>query len=557
AGQSRPSAGLPMAQRSLHPCTQVRQRAGPHGTHTPQTASHIRTDMHTDTRTALRTHTHPTYSLTHTLSLPFSHAQGSLVILSLAISMNIFIFFSQDISPLLASIFEDLYTGDVFGEDLETNWIKSRGGDNVYHEGFTEELQKVQLKTKSGFEDLFSFHCCFVRQNENAEKSEVLWIVDNELLRKNNLICPEDYITDKFPPTRAPKDHRVPTPLPWAVTPHAKPSMEHSQLPWETHSSRAYLAKLEKRQNYLKNPRFFPPNSLHGGKSLVVSQGKMEQTIARRKAEDDKGYAVYTMTIELRNITSTCHYVRLIPPSTSAFAIGPGKFPGKGGLIASGMTCQYTVRFTPKYPGNYEDCMIVETQVSEPLLIPIQARRPPPVLTLPHIIDCGPCLVGGVKVMTILCRNEGIRTEKFSIMPKKACPSPNFGPIATDGFVIQAPFGIHPPVLELAPGQNTTVEMVNTNTYLFLQGVGQLTALELLFVTGGESKPKPDEATDATAQHLIRFDPQNPHTTKEKKLVIRNSTYVATANRIVLCSHTGRISFVIPCSLKLEKTSCT
>uniref|UniRef100_A0A8B9IRW2 DLEC1 cilia and flagella associated protein n=1 Tax=Amazona collaria TaxID=241587 RepID=A0A8B9IRW2_9PSIT len=365
------------------------------------------------------------------------------------------------------------------------------------------------------------------------------WIVDNELLRKNNLICPEDYITDKFPPTRAPK-----------VNASQKLAWKDIKCKAERESERAYLAKLEKRQNYLKNPRFFPPNSLHGGKSLVVSQGKMEQTIARRKAEDDKGYAVYTMTIELRNITSTCHYVRLIPPSTSAFAIGPGKFPGKGGLIASGMTCQYTVRFTPKYPGNYEDCMIVETQVSEPLLIPIQARRPPPVLTLPHIIDCGPCLVGGVKVMTILCRNEGIRTEKFSIMPKKACPSPNFGPIATDGFVIQAPFGIHPPVLELAPGQNTTVEvsiisnskcqewpimsnmsnvnhqMVNTNTYLFLQGVGQLTALELLFVTGGESKPKPDEATDATAQHLIRFDPQNPHTTKEKKLVIRNSTQV-------------------------------
>lgn len=77
--------------------------------------------------------------------------------------MNIFIFFSQDISPLLASIFEDLYTGDVSGEDVETNWIKSRGEDNVYHESFTEELQKVQVKIKSGSGDLFSFHCYFVR----------------------------------------------------------------------------------------------------------------------------------------------------------------------------------------------------------------------------------------------------------------------------------------------------------------------------------------------------------------------------------------------------------
>lgn len=42
----------------------------------------------------------------------------------------------------------------------------------------------------------------------------------------------------------------------------------------------AYLAKLERRQNYLKNPRFFPPNTLHGGKSLVISQEKMEKIIA-------------------------------------------------------------------------------------------------------------------------------------------------------------------------------------------------------------------------------------------------------------------------------------
>lgn len=101
--------------------------------------------------------------------------------------------------------------------------------------------------------------------------------------------------------------------------------------------------------------------------------------------------------------------------------------------------------------------------------------------------------------------------------------------------------------------------MVSSNTYLFLQGAGQLIALELLFVTGGESKPEPGEVTDVTAQHLIRFDPQNPHTSEEKKLVIRNSTYVATINRVVLCSLNilVGISFVIPCSLKLEKPSRT
>ncbi|NXL85041.1 DLEC1 protein, partial [Alectura lathami] len=310
-----------------------------------------------------------------------------------------------------------------------------------------------------------------------------------------------------------------------------------------------YLAKLEKRQNFLKNPRFFPLNALHGGKSLVISQEKVEYIIGRRKEESSKGDTsfvpvflanpptvsfscyevgqVYETTVELQNITSTCHHVRLIPPSTSAFAIGPGKFPGKGGIIAPGMTCQYTVQFVPENLADYEDCILVETQVSEPLPIPVQAKRPPPVLTL------------------ILCRNEGFSTGKFCIMPKKAWPPPNFRAVAAVGPVVQDPFGIYPAVFELAPGQSTTVEVtffpslpeVSQQTYTIVcdncqvndvtvTGLGELIALELLCVMGGESSPEPGEVTDVGAQHLIWFGPQNPHSTTEKKLVIRNSTHI-------------------------------
>lgn len=74
----------------------------------------------------------------------------------------------------------------------------------------------------------------------------------------------------------------------------------------------------------------------------------------------------------------------------------------------------------------------------------------------------------------------------------------------------------------------------NSNTSVLLQGLGQLVALELLFVTGGESRPEAGEVPDVTVQHLVQFEPQNPHTTEEKKLVIRNSTYVAAVTRVVL-----------------------
>ncbi|NWT18177.1 DLEC1 protein, partial [Vireo altiloquus] len=336
---------------------------------------------------------------------------------------------------------------------------------------------------------------------------------------------------------------------------------------WKAEEVSECLARLEKRQNFLKNPRFFPPNSLHGGKSLVISQEKVEEIIARRKAEDTKGDTsfvpvflanppsvqflydkagqVYEMTVELRNITSTGQHVRLIPPSTSLFFIWPGKYPGKGGMIAPGMACQYTVQFIPEYLGDYEDHILVESQVSEPFVIPIEAKVSLPVLTLPDMIDCGACLVGGIKTTATLCRNEGLKTGKFSIMPEKACPAPDSGVAVTADFVIQDPFGIQPALLELAPGQSATVEalffpyLAEASQQRFtilcddypvgsvtVKGVGEVVALELLFVTGGESKPELGEATHATAQHLIRFEPQNPHTTEEKTLVIKNSTHV-------------------------------
>ncbi|XP_005040593.1 PREDICTED: deleted in lung and esophageal cancer protein 1 [Ficedula albicollis] len=539
----------------------------------------------------------------------------------------------QDISHVLASAFKDLYTGDLFDVDMATNWIKSRREDSVYQDSYTDELEKLlaEYKSRLAEADKAEEEIMKAQTRAKAEEEKVLnqmkivagedfhklglppvassfrWIVDNELLRKHNLICPEDYITEKLPLAKAPKGESEPgylkgarkqrafsldesIYLPGSMTSvsstlsstldsslEAKTMSKKTKAPqkragkesksWKAKELSEYLSRLEKSENYLKNPRFFPPNTLHGGKSLVISQEKVEEIIARRKAEDakgdtsfvpvflasppsvlfsyDKAGQVYEMTVELRNITSTGQHVRLIPPSTSVFFIWPGKYPGKGGMIAPGMACQYIVQFIPEYLGEYEDHILVESQLSEPFVIPIQAKVSLPVLTLPDNIDCGSCLVGGIKTTAVLCRNEGVRTGNFSIVPKKAWPAPDSGVAATADFVIQTPFAVQPAVLELAPGQNATVEVVffpslpeasqQTFTilcdnypisYVTVTGVGELIALELLFVTGGESKAQLGEVTDATAQHLIRFEPQNPHTTKEKILVIKNSTHV-------------------------------
>uniref|UniRef100_A0A674J3F5 DLEC1 cilia and flagella associated protein n=1 Tax=Terrapene triunguis TaxID=2587831 RepID=A0A674J3F5_9SAUR len=514
-------------------------------------------------------------------------------------------------------VFKSTYTADVIGMDTGTNLIKSRGGDNLYHEKFVEELQKIHTEYNHRLTevDMVEKHIIQARARATAAeeralnmlkvdvgedfhniglppvKSSFRWCVDNDLLKKHNLICPEDYITDRIPITKAPKGNKEPdyiketfsfkqhistsprdqkhTEIPHLrktldsilYNPSTPPKLLYLTLNFASHSlfvskksssshksvwkdnmykadreqDRVYLARLENRHNYLKNPRFFPPNTLNGGKSLIFHQKKVDRMITGRKV----------MTIELQNMTSVCRHVRVIPPSTSAFAIGLGKFPGEGGIVAPGMTCQYTIQFIPEYLADYEDCILVETQAPYSLLIPIEARRPPPVLTLPRIIDCGSCLVGGVKMTELVCRNEGSSNGKFCIMPKKVWPPPNFRAVATIGFVEQGPFGIRPAVFELGPDQAMLLEVMfspsspenlkQTFTIvcdncqindITVTGSGQLIALELLSVTGGESHPAPGEPTDIAAQHLICFDPQNPHATTEKKLLIRNSTHV-------------------------------
>ncbi|KAL7976456.1 hypothetical protein Chor_008405 [Crotalus horridus] len=251
------------------------------------------------------------------------------------------------------------------------------------------------------------------------------------------------------------------------------------------------------------------------------------------------------MTIELQNMTSTSQSVRIIPPATSAFSVVMGKFPGECGLVAPGMSCFYIIQFIPEYLADYDDYLLVESQAAYPLLVPLQGRRPPPILTLPHVLECGACLVGGVKFVKFECKNEGLSVGKFCIMAKDMWPPPNFRSVATLGYVKQHSFGICPAVFELNPGQSIPIEVVFmptsaeilTVTYIIVcdnchiheitvTGLGELIALELLSVSGGESIPQPGELIDMTSQHLVRFEPLNPHSMAEKTLILRNKTHV-------------------------------
>lgn len=49
-------------------------------------------------------------------------------------------------------------------------------------------------------------------------------------------------------------------------------------------------------------------------------------------------------------------------------------------MVAPGMSCKYSVRFTPDSLGGYEDSVTVEMPMENLLVVPVIAKRPPPVL---------------------------------------------------------------------------------------------------------------------------------------------------------------------------------
>ena len=52
---------------------------------------------------------------------------------------------SQDVSHLLASVFREVFTRDVIGENTVKNLAISKSGDAGYHDKYVEQLRKVSL----------------------------------------------------------------------------------------------------------------------------------------------------------------------------------------------------------------------------------------------------------------------------------------------------------------------------------------------------------------------------------------------------------------------------
>ncbi|XP_054479162.1 deleted in lung and esophageal cancer protein 1 [Anoplopoma fimbria] len=331
---------------------------------------------------------------------------------------------------------------------------------------------------------------------------------------------------------------------------------------------RERLQKLKDRHNFRRNPRFLPPNAPQGSTSLIHPKTKVGKMEHERKEMEKQSSTenpvptflanpsevvftdysvgkVYETTLELKNLTSVSRTVRVIPPATPYFSIGLGRFPGEGGVVAPGMSCKYTVLFAPDSLGHYKDCITVEAYAGHMMTVLIAARRSPPVLTLPRVLDCGYCLIGGVKFVEFLCQNVSVSAGTFCIIPKNQWPASNLRSVARTYFSEQPPFAFSPSLFVLQPGEATVVEVVFFPTTaerscqvftvvcdncqvkdISIKGEGQLIAVELASVSGKEERPVVGEEHDLIAEHCVRFSPCNPHSVQQKRLIIRNNVHL-------------------------------
>uniref|UniRef100_A0A3Q3AEI5 DLEC1 cilia and flagella associated protein n=1 Tax=Kryptolebias marmoratus TaxID=37003 RepID=A0A3Q3AEI5_KRYMA len=372
-----------------------------------------------------------------------------------------------DISQILADTFKNTYTRDIIGKDTLSNLDQTKTGQSSYREEHAEELRRdyqrrvaeadmlessitqalAQAAAKEGraYKELTENVGDFSDHPGLFTKS-AFWCPDEDLLRRNNLISPRDYL-----PTQKPADERAPVF-------QAKPQV------------------------------------------IIFSDYAVGQ--------------VYESTLELTNVTNASCHVRVVPPATPYFSIGL-RFPGDGGVVAPGLSCRYTLRFTPDSLGNYEDFVVVESPAAPQLLVPVEAWRPPPILT-PRVLDCGNCLVGGVKFVEFRCQNVGLSSGSFYVAPKDQWPNSNLRSVSRTYFSEQPPFAVGPSLLVLQPGEVAAVEQV-----VFFPTAAEKS--RRLFTVVCDNCQVKDISIELTAGHFVRFGPCSPHSVQRKTLVVRNN----------------------------------
>ena len=115
----------------------------------------------------------------------------------------------------------------------------------------------------------------------------------------------------------------------------------------------------------------------------------------------------YSFFFSVRNCEKHAIRVRVVPPANKQFTLyESGQEYRSTGSIAPGLSVGYELVFYPMTLQPITDSIIIQTERGS-TSFDVVAQLPTPIITLPQILDCGPCYSNSTKTITVPFRNLG------------------------------------------------------------------------------------------------------------------------------------------------------
>ncbi|UJR33118.1 hypothetical protein I4U23_020575 [Adineta vaga] len=483
-------------------------------------------------------------------------------------------------NPLTASV------AHVVSRELGENFLKtpirpetvkklvvSGNVDDASHRLYVQHLREIQAKREYQLQkighDEQAFLLADIQAHENKDREDKTHLaslyIDEDVLTRDQVILPRDFLSfnlqKQIKQENKIKDaeendqemHDIDNKLPKLLHQNRKKTFNtlwKDQISVsERDSTRGHLHMIDNLTTYHTNPRFDEARSnqlitrpiLHRPPNqLPVFEAIPSEIIFTRYRVGD----VHETTLNLRNLSSVAHSCRLIPPKTHHFCISLSQYPSGHSLVATGLSVVYNVKFAPDTLGVFEDEIIVQCSNGTEFTVKLLAKRPPPVLTLPSLVDCGYWLAGGRKICEFKIRNDG-GEGRFAIVPATSWPAINFKTVIRSDTVQLSPFELSPPTLELRPDDTFPLQIAFTpqtpgefsEDFMMicdngevsrykLKGTAQTIQVRLEEIEGGVLDLNELETRDISAQYSISFISITPFSYCQKKMIIKNLTNV-------------------------------
>ncbi|CAF2586646.1 unnamed protein product [Rotaria sp. Silwood2] len=455
--------------------------------------------------------------------------------------------------------------------------VVSGNVDDITHRLYVQHLREIQAKREYQLQKIGHDEQAFLLAHiqaydgeDDEEKAHLTSLyIDEQTLTRDQVILPRDFLNYNLQ-RHIKQSSKEETKSKGAIESIKQATDDDKKLPKLIHQStkktlntlwkdqisvperdlsRARLKMLDNLTNYQTNPRFDeirqnqlittgPLNKLPS--LLPVFEAIPSEIIFTQYRVGD----VHETTLCLRNLSSVAHSCRIVPPKTPYFCISLPQYPSGHSLVAAGLSVMYNIKFSPDTLGVFQDEIIVQCSNGTEFPVKLLAKRPPPVLTLPSLVDCGYWLVGGRKMCEFKGRNDG-GEGRFAIVPAASWPAVNFKTVARNETVQLAPFELAPPTLDLRPGDTFSLHasfnpllpgefleefiMICDNGEILrykLKGVAQTIQVRLEDIEGGAVDLNELEIRDISAQYSVSFISINPFSYCQKKMTIKNLTNV-------------------------------